>query len=1158
MASTPQSSLAPNKLPLHAQDVESSSELLKRVQTILRPFASLRVTVVLLMLAIFIVYAGTTAQVEMDIWQVVHKYFRIDFQSMPIEWKSPAAIFSQTYCWIELRLLFPAAFFPKLSQSIPAGVGFVFPKGWTIGLLMFINLGAAHLLRFRIQTRGTRLMFGLLGLLAGCLATLAVILTGSYQTANRPEIFIEHPSLRILWLLTQCTVASVILAVGCWYVFRKRAGIVLLHLGIGLLMFGELLVGLIAVETQMQIVEGQTVNFAMDTRELELALVDESGSKTDEVFAIPTKLLQAEDMVTDEDLPLEVELVKYMPNSVVRELDDTTENPATAGRGRSQVAIEVAQISGTDNSGRSNAPAMYVRFIDKKSNKELGVYLLTLTDWMNGLSETLKVDGREFTVQLRYKHEYKPYSLHLIDVEQDVYMGTSTARSYSSELRLVNREESVDREVRIWMNNPLRYGGATFYQSNYGMNRAGREYTGLQVVTNTGWRIPYMACMMVVVGMMVQFTVTLTRYLGRLFSGRLDPAANQQNGAGERSELGRPAPVEAIVLDQRPWWNWAVPLVIVIVCGAWIASKARLPSFEPTEIDYTAFGKLPVTYEGRVKPIDTLARSSLRKISDRQTYVDENDNRQPAVRWLLDVITDSEAAREHQVFRIHSLDVLDLLELKPRKGFRYSIEEIAPNIEDFEKQVRRARSMPAEQRDLFATKVLDLDRRLNEFLSLQESFRLPRLELATIQEDLQREANRRERYSEFPLPLAVPPETEEGEWRAYTFALFDALTQRMAAAQGIEVDEPNEATIALLGILSTYDENGKNASSFNQKVAEYQELLDRRELKGWSPRKGSLEVRFNHAAPLYYSMVLYLVAAIIGCIAWMAWTDTLRRASIWLCLAVWGVHTLALIARIYISGRPPVTTLYTSTLFVGWVGVLLGLLVEFFSRIGIANVVAAVAGFLALLIGYKMTTGVVSFQGDTFTVLVAVLDTNFWLATHVTCIVAGYGATILAGLLGIVFILQGVFTPALNPANEKLIGRMTYGVVCFAIFFSFFGTVLGGLWADDSWGRFWGWDPKENGALIIVLWNAVVLHALWGRMIGDRGLAVLSVFGIIVTAWSWFGVNELGVGLHSYGFTDGVRDALRYSVGVLLVMMVVGMLPRSMWISSIVHRRPEA
>ena len=124
---------------------------------------------------------------------------------------------------------------------------------------------------------------------------------------------------------------------------------------------------------------------------------------------------------------------------------------------------------------------------------------------------------------------------------------------------------------------------------------------------------------------------------------------------------------------------------------------------------------------------------------------------------------------------------------------------------------------------------------------------------------------------------------------------------------------------------------------------------------------------------------------------------------------------------------------------------------------------------------------------------------------------------------------------------------MIYGTVCFALFFSFFGTVLGGLWADDSWGRFWGWDPKENGALIIVLWNALILHARWGGMVGARGLAVLAVLGNITTSWSWFGVNELGIGLHSYGFTEGVLLYLGLFALSQVVVAIIGLMPLRLW-----------
>ena len=304
------------------------------------------------------------------------------------------------------------------------------------------------------------------------------------------------------------------------------------------------------------------------------------------------------------------------------------------------------------------------------------------------------------------------------------------------------------------------------------------------------------------------------------------------------------------------------------------------------------------------------------------------------------------------------------------------------------------------------------------------------------------------------------------------------------------------------------------------------------------------EAYFNYVSPFFFCWWPYLLAFVLTATSWLVWPKPLNRAAFWLIVFTLVIHTLALAARIYISGRPPVTNLYSSSVFIGWGAVIFGLVLEYLYRNGVGNIVAATIGFATMVIAHNLAG-----DGDTFTVLQAVLDTQFWLATHVVCITLGYSTTFLAGAIGLIYVLWGVFTSQLNAPVRKDLARMIYGVTCFAIFFSFVGTVLGGLWADDSWGRFWGWDPKENGALLLVLWNALVLHARWGGVVKERGLAILALSGNIVTAWSWFGVNELGVGLHSYGFTEGVLPMLAIFVGSQLVVAAIGCLPLTMWLS---------
>ena len=229
------------------------------------------------------------------------------------------------------------------------------------------------------------------------------------------------------------------------------------------------------------------------------------------------------------------------------------------------------------------------------------------------------------------------------------------------------------------------------------------------------------------------------------------------------------------------------------------------------------------------------------------------------------------------------------------------------------------------------------------------------------------------------------------------------------------------------------------------------------------------------------------------------------------------IHTFGLVARMYIQDRYGVfvTNLYSSAVFVGWGAVLLGVLIERFFKNGIGASMAAMVGFCTLIIAHHL-----SMSGDTLEMMRAVLDSNFWLATHVTVITLGYSAMFFAGALAIMFAVQGVFSKTFTKQSAKSLSAMVYGITCFAALFSLVGTILGGIWADQSWGRFWGWDPKENGALMIVIMGAIYLHARWGGICKERGLMALAICGNIVTAWSWFGTNLLGVGLHSYGFTS--------------------------------------
>ena len=302
------------------------------------------------------------------------------------------------------------------------------------------------------------------------------------------------------------------------------------------------------------------------------------------------------------------------------------------------------------------------------------------------------------------------------------------------------------------------------------------------------------------------------------------------------------------------------------------------------------------------------------------------------------------------------------------------------------------------------------------------------------------------------------------------------------------------------------------------------------------------EFDFNQKAPFSRAMTLYVFAFLCVLISWLAKPALFNRAAFWLLVLCLVLHTFGLLTRIWIQARPPVTNLYSSAVFIGWGAVVLGVILERVHKNGISTAAASMVGFVTLIIAHHLSMG-----GDTMEMMQAVLDTNIWLATHVVVITLGYTAMFLAGILGIVFILRGIIDPTFEKGSAKSISSMVYGITCFAVLFSFVGTMLGGIWADQSWGRFWGWDPKENGALLIVIWSAIVLHCRWAGLTKERGIMVLSIGGNIVTAWSWFGTNLLQEGLHSYGFSEAGFFWLMVFNATQVALILLAYLPQSLW-----------
>lgn len=286
----------------------------------------------------------------------------------------------------------------------------------------------------------------------------------------------------------------------------KKLGIVIIHIGLMLLLVGQLATDRLANEGIMHLRLGQTKSYSESDRLHELAITEGHHDGESSVIAVPDSRLRTGE-VLDLGLPFRIHIREYMRNSALarQQADGFTASPATAGPGRGLFYRNEPLVTKMDERDVSSAIVDLVAL----DGTQLGTYLLSR--YLDHPAH-VDVDGKHYDLTLRLRRYYKPFSLSLLEFRHDKYKGTEIPKNFSSLVRLQNPDTEESREVKIFMNNPLRYGGFTFYQSGFDRDNQG---SSLQVVRNPSWLAPYLACLIVGGGLLLQFMTHLIPFLKR-------------------------------------------------------------------------------------------------------------------------------------------------------------------------------------------------------------------------------------------------------------------------------------------------------------------------------------------------------------------------------------------------------------------------------------------------------------------------------------------------------------------------------------------------------------------------------------------------------------------------------------------------------------------
>lgn len=596
----------------------------------------------------------------------------------------------------------------------------------------------------------------------------------------------------------------------------------------------------------------------------------------------------------------------------------------------------------------------------------------------------------------------------------------------------------------------------------------------------------------------------------------------------------------------------------------------NMPKGQPQKVeDYVPWEKetlkvaesLPLQDGGRIKPFSTYAGFKMLQFHGARSMKIEGKGGEEfkikPTAWLMDSLFRPNLAVHMPTFRVDNSQVLEAIgvDTKGRRD-RYSYAEIESGREKLIELAQSYEPIEKKQREPEQQQTIDLAYNIRNYESLLGYFSFARRgvelrgtgggeqadkradlsavmtaapqlrsEIAAAQsegreveprlQELLQQVLEGANFSKYGLFVLPPKNASDSQWQSAGNAIMGVMT--------MESKDPRTAIEDVMAMEAAARAVPVSEKEFRKHFAAFKEVVEKRADSRSELKHVGMEVSYFKTDYFLKALVWFLLGTICALAMWGIGSGKVSKILSWATLGFTVIGALycvvAIVVRSVIMNRPPVGNLYDTIIFIGATGVIISLLIEWMNRQRFALGLAPILGLALIMLARRYEVGDAA---DHLDPLVAVLDSNFWLATHVITITLGYSAGLLAAMLSCGYVLmRGLNLDGGNKDLRRSLTRAVYGCICLTVFLSLVGTVLGGIWGNYSWGRFWGWDPKENGALMIVLWTLAILHARLGGIIKEWGLHLASLFTACIVAFSWWHVNFLGVGLHNYGFTAG-------------------------------------